>query len=125
MRVTFTQPAADGERLAAGCLDSSVGREYPLDIEGRPTATGIIIRAAVLPGGESAELTLDIPDDSPAGRLLSDTGGGPGPFGIRADGTLYQPFELRRRTPEEARAYLAGLDLPGEVKALIEETLEP
>ena len=125
MRITFTQPAADGTRLAPGALDSAVGREYPLDIKGQPTATGVIMSAWVLHGGERVRLTVEIPDDSPAARLLCEMGGGPGPFGISDDSTLYRPFEIRRRTPEDARAYLAAQNLPDDVKALIEEAIEP
>ena len=107
MRVTFIQPVADGpERLATGALDQAIGREYPLDIEGQPAAWGVITAAAVLPGGETAELTLDIPDDSPAACLLRETGGGPGPYGISEDGTLYRPVEIRRRDPAEAARLL-------------------
>ncbi len=99
MLVTFVQPAADGTHLTPGALDPAVGREYPLDIEGLPSVTGVITAAAVLPDGESAELTLDIPDDSPAARALSVLGGGPGPFGFHKDGTMYRPVEIRRRDP--------------------------
>lgn len=106
MRVTFTQPAADGERVAPGALDEAAGRRYPLEIEGHPPAWGVNTAAAVLPGGESAELTVDIPDDSPAAAVLRETGGGPGPFGIREDGTLYRPVEIRRRTPEDAARWM-------------------
>jgi len=130
MLVIFTQPAADGERLAPGCLDSAVGREYPLDIEGLPPSPGVITSATALPGGESVELTLDIADDSPAARALLVLGRGPGPFGIHPDGTLYRPVEIRRRDPEDAarliREGYRERGIPeGLAEALIAEPREP
>jgi hypothetical protein len=125
MRVTFPQPAADGEQLAPGFLDSAIGREYPIEVEGCPAAAGVITEAVVLPGGQSVSLTLDIPDDSRAALAISGAaGGGPGPFSVAEDGTVARPFPIRRRTPEEAAAYLATLDIKQDVKDLIEDTFE-
>lgn len=124
MHVTFPQPAADGEQLAPGFLDSAIGREYAIEVEGCPAADGVIIEAYVLPGGQSVSLTLDIPDDSRAALAISGVaGGGPGPFSIAEDGTVARPFPIRRRTREEAAAYIASLDIKQDVKDLIEEAL--
>lgn len=60
--------------------------------------------------------------DPPKAQLKPPTINGV-PFGeviVHEDGHLSRRFELRRRTPEEARAY----DMPAEWKALIVESLE-
>jgi hypothetical protein len=127
MLITFTQPAADGERLAPGCLDNVIGREYPLIVDGLPDTLGTITDAVVLPGGESASLTLEVPDDSEGTQAVSAAGGGgPGPFSVGEDGSVSRSVEIRRRDPAEAaeriRAGYAEAGIPQEIaEAMIEE----
>jgi hypothetical protein len=132
MLVTFTQPAEDGAILAPpGCLDSAIGRRYPLEVAGLPLAEGVITDAAVTRSGQAASLTLDIPDGSPAALAVAAAGGGgAGPFGISEDGTVYRPIAIRRRDPEEAarliREQYRERGWPAELaEAMIEETLKP
>jgi hypothetical protein len=131
MKVTFTHPAPDGERFAPGCFGAAVGAEWMLTLvaPGSPAAHGVLAKAAVLPGGRTAELTVEIRDDSPAAVAISEAGGGStGPFSIGEDGTVYRPVEVRRRDPAEAaeriRAGYRDAGIPEDVaQAMIEETL--
>jgi hypothetical protein len=132
VRITFSHPAPEGERFAPDCFAAVTGTTVTFgNFAGVPVTEGILSDAVVLPGGESAEITAEIPDDSPVAQEISrQGGGGPGPFHVYDDGVIGVPFEIRRRDPAEAaRLIREGYrehGIPDEIaEAMIEETLKP
>lgn len=130
MLVTFSVHAPDGERYSQRGFDLMAARKVPLLVPGPPpvTGTGTLERAVVEPGGESAELTAEVADDSAAGRaVIAAAGGLYGHVRILEDGTA-APLIFRRRHPAEAarliREGYAARGWPAELaEAVIEETL--
>jgi hypothetical protein len=101
--VTFRIPAPEGDHFAPGCLDSQVGTWQKVAAPGLQAVRALLVSAMVLPGGEQAELTADIPGDCGTARVVSRAGGGgQGPFIVRDDGTVALAFQIRRRDPAEA-----------------------
>lgn len=134
MLVTFDVAPPVGERYAPDAFASRVGQAtmfaapYMLEV---PATRGVLAKAFVEPGGCRAELTADIPDDSPvAAEISRQGGGGPGPFRVYDDGVIGVPFEIRRRDPAEAarliRERYREHGWPEDLaEAMIEETLKP
>lgn len=103
MLVTFNIPAPEGNIFMPGCLDSQVGTWQMFAAPGLQPVRSLLVAAHVLPGGEQAEPTVDIPDDSGTARVVSRAGGGgQGPFTVRDDGKVDVAFQIRRRDPGEA-----------------------
>lgn len=111
MLVTFRIPAPEGNRFMPGCLDDQVGTRRQVAAPGLQPVRALIVNASVLPGGEHAELTADIPDGSGTARVISRAGGGgDGPFIVRDDGSVAVALQVRRRDPAEAASRIrAGL----------------
>jgi hypothetical protein len=106
MLVTFDVPAPGGERFAPDCLASQVGRETTFSapcMPEIPATSGVLAKAFVGPGGHSAELTADIPDDSEmACAVIRAAGGYAGRVKVHEDGHVSRLVEIRRRDPAEA-----------------------
>jgi hypothetical protein len=101
MLVTFKIPAPDGNHFLPGCLDSQVGTWQMFAAPGLKPVRSLLVNASVLPGGEQAELTVDIPGDSGTARVVSRLGGGgEGPFTVRDDGSVKPAFSLLRRNSD-------------------------
>lgn len=133
--VTHRPPSPDDEKPAGGIslatlaeIDVGIRGTMARDVLWRdppPLADGCDHDLRLLPVIEPRQTVMCRNCGGLDAGVSAEIGANPMAFIVHEDRHLSRRIELRRRTPEEARAYLAGLDLPGEVKALIEETLEP
>jgi hypothetical protein len=65
-RIKFNHPAAPGESFAEDAFRSAIGQSFPVQRDGHPDVTGVLVAAAVADDGRNAELTIEVP-------LLLDT----------------------------------------------------
>lgn len=109
MLVTFTLPAPADERYGADTFAPQIGREILLTVPGPPpvTGTGVLAEAHVRHGSGSADLTVDVGDDSDLGRAVIEAAGGyRGHVHVHDDGHVSRVVEIRRRAPEEAASLI-------------------
>lgn len=72
-RITIHMPAGEAdtpkgtfqERFGPHAFDSQLGQGVPFTYEGSRFGSGRLVAAEVAPGGESAELTFDLPVSAP------------------------------------------------------------
>lgn len=65
MQVTFTQDSLGVLWFTPGCYDDLIGKDIRLGAH-----SGTLVAAEIADDGTSAELTVDIPDDSPLAQRL-------------------------------------------------------
>lgn len=101
MLVTFNVPAPDGEAFTPDAFAPRVGKPATFSSEHFPElgeTAGILAGAFVTPGGDQAELTAELPDDSPMAReIAAQAGGYTGPVKVRRDGHISRLVQIRRR----------------------------
>jgi hypothetical protein len=103
MIAVFCLPAPDGEMFAADAFASAVGKTMTFKapfLPEAPSVAAVLASAFVLPGGSSAELTADLPEDCEITRTITAWAGGTvdGPVKIHEDGVSFRPL-----TREDAR----------------------
>ena len=89
MRVTFTLPAPADSRYGADAFAHQVGREIVLTVLGPVTGTAVLAGALVHPGGASADVTVEVGEDSELGRAVTEAAGGrAGHLHVHEDGSV-------------------------------------
>lgn len=131
MLVTFNLPAPADERYGADAFAPQIGQEILLTVPGPVTGTGELVKAFVNQGGKSADLAVEVGEDSEIGRAVIDaTGGYRGHVHVHGDGHVSQVVEIRRRDlADAARLIREGYrerGIPHELaEAMIAELREP